>query len=216
MPLVHDLPAQSRGLCTTPDADRSAEAGYADLVSRMADGDQDAAATLHGACYPWLLRISRSIVREYADAEEVVNDAFGKAWRDSANFDEARGTVSGWLTMIVRSRARDLVRARARRALACDRAEQDAAHDPTAVNMGWSTAWDSARAVESKELETALLRVLQQLPNSQREAIDLVFLQSTSHSLAADQLGVPLGTVKTRVRLGLRRMREALDGSELR
>jgi RNA polymerase sigma-70 factor, ECF subfamily len=163
-----------------------------------------------------LLRIAHSIVREYADAEEVVNDAFGKAWRDSANFDEARGTVSGWLTMIVRSRARDLVRARTRRALACDRAELDAAHDPTAVNMGWSTAWDSARAVESKELETALLRVLQQLPNSQREAIDLVFLQRTSHSFAADQLGVPLGTVQTRVRLGLRRMREALDGSELR
>ena len=184
---------------------------HASLVARMADGDDGAAAALHHACYPPLLRIARLIVRENADAEEVVSDTFAKAWRDSANFDSARSSVAGWLTMMVRSRARDLVRARMRRANAHDRAEACAAFDTTDVNRGGSTEWDAARMLETKELEATLARALSALPARQREAIELVFLESVSHTTAADQLGVPLGTIKTRVRLGLRRMRVVLE-----
>ncbi len=179
----------------------------------MADGDQDAAAALYAACAAPLLRIAYAIVREHADAEEVVSDTFAKAWRDSASFDGARGAVVGWLTMIAQSRARDYVRARMRRERARDRAEVLAAVDATAIDIGWSTAWDVARMVETRELETLLSGALRQLPDTQREVIELVFLQSVSHTTAADQLGVPLGTVKTRVRLGLRRMRVLFDGA---
>jgi RNA polymerase sigma-70 factor, ECF subfamily len=194
--------------CCPPAADPCAP-----LVARMADGDQEAATVLHAACVAPLLRIAYAIVREHADAEEVVSDTFAQAWSDSASFDGARGTVVAWLTMIVRSRARDCVRARMRRDRARDRAEVLAAVDTTAINIGWSTGWDAARAVETRELETLLLRALRQLPEKQREVIELVFLQSVSHTTAADQLGVPLGTVKTRVRLGLRRMRVLFDDS---
>jgi RNA polymerase sigma-70 factor (ECF subfamily) len=179
----------------------------------MADGDPDAAAALYSACAAPLLRIAYAIVRERADAEEVVSDTFAKAWRDSASFDGARGSVVGWLTMIVRSRSRDYVRARMRRERAHDRAEGLAVVDTTAINVGWSTEWDVARAVETQERDATIERVLLQLPEKQREAIELVFLQSVSHTTAADQLGVPLGTVKTRVRLGLRRMRVLFDDS---
>jgi len=174
---------------------------------------QDAAAALHAACVAPLLRIAYSIVREHADADEVVSDAFAKVWRDSASFDGARGSVVGWLTMLVRSRARDYVRAIMRRDRAHDRAEVLAAGDTTLINIGWSTEWDVVRAVETRELETMLSRALGQLPEKQREVIELLFLQSVSHTTAADQLGVPLGTVKTRVRLGLRRMRVLFDDS---
>ncbi len=186
---------------------------YAALVTRMADGDQDAAAALHAACMAPLHRIAYAIVREHADADEVVSDTFAKAWRDSASFDGARGSVVGWLTTMVRSRARDYVRARMRRDRARDRAEVLAAVDTTAINIGWSMEWDAVRAVETRELESTLSRALGQLPEKQREVIELVFLQSVSHTTAADQLGVPLGTVKTRVRLGLRRMRVLFDDS---
>lgn len=186
---------------------------HAPLVSRMANGDHDAAAVLYAACVAALLRIAYAIVCERADAEEVVSDTFAQAWRDSASFDGARGSVVGWLTMIVRSRSRDYVRARMRRERARDRAEALAAVDTTAINLGWSPEWDVVRAVETRELETTLSRALGQLPEKQREVIELVFLQSVSHTTAADQLGVPLGTVKTRVRLGLQRMRVLFDDS---
>lgn len=180
---------------------------HASLVTQMVAGDHAAAARLHAVCLAPLLRIAYSIVREHADAEEVVSDTFAKAWRDAACFDAARGTVVGWLTMIVRSRSRDFVRARSRRDRTRDRAAVLAAVDTTDVNIGWSTEWDVERAVEYRERVDVLLRVLTQLPEPQREAIELVFLRGVPHALAAGQLGVPLGTVKTRVRLGLRRMR---------
>ncbi len=105
------------------------------------------------------------------------------------------------------------VGARTRRYRARDRAEALAAVDTTAINIGWSNGWDAVRAVEMSELETLLSRALRRLPEEQREAIELVFLQSVSHTTAAEQLGVPLGTVKTRVRLGLRRMRVLFNAS---
>ena len=184
---------------------------HALLVTQMADGNQGAAAALHDAFFAHLMRIAYRIVRERADAEEVVSDTFAKAWRDSASFDGARGSVTGWLTMMARSRARDLVRVRARRDRAHDRAEAHAAVDSIPVSIGWSTAWDITGRLETEERELALSLALLTLPDKQREAIALVFLQNTSHTIAADQLGVPLGTVKTRVRLGLRRMRTELE-----
>ena len=176
-------------------------------------GDQKAAAALHIRLLLAALRIAHLIVRDHADAEEVVNDTFAKAWRDSASFDGTRGSVAGWLTMMVRSRSRDFVRSRMRRERAHDRAEVMAAADSAAITIGWSTAWDVASVIETREREATLSRVLLQLPAKQREVIELVFLGNVSHTTAAEQLGVPLGTVKTRVRLGLRRMRVLFDGS---
>ncbi len=181
------------------------------LVEKMADGDHTAAARLHAAFHADLLRVAQSMLRDAADAEEVVSDTFAKAWRESAHFDGARGSVAAWLIMMVRSRSRDVARARRRRERTHDRAEAQSAIDSAAVTMGWSTTWDVAREVESQELRRLLWRALWALPAVQRDAIELVFLQSVPHARAADQLGIPLGTVKTRVRNGLRQMRAVLE-----
>jgi RNA polymerase sigma-70 factor (ECF subfamily) len=182
------------------------------VLSRMADGDQDAAAALHAACYGPLLRIACLIVRERSDADEVVNDTFAQAWRDSASFDGTRSSVAGWLTMIVRSRARDCVRARTRRELAQDRLERCT---PVCIDgiQGHRSGQHALCVVELGERDALLARVLRQLSNEQREAIEMVFLRECPHGTAAERLGVPLGTLKTRVRLGLRRMRVLLDQS---
>lgn len=184
---------------------------WALLVAHMADGDQRAAKALFAAWYPELFRVADMIVRNRADAEEVVNDTFGQAWRNSATFDVARGSSAAWLTTMARSRARDLVRARARRDRAREKAEQLAAVEGGVHGSGWPMEHHEVIAVEARELETLLSRALQQLPRKQREALELVFLGGASHTTAADRLGAPLGTVKTRVRLGLRRLRVVLS-----
>ena len=181
------------------------------LVEKMADGDQTAAARLHAAFHADLLRVAQSMLRDAADAEEVVSDTFAKAWRESANFDGTRGSVAAWLIMMVRSRSRDVARARRRRERAHDRAEAESAIDAAAGTMGRSMMWDVALTIESRELSALLWRVLKTLPAVQRDAIELVFLQSVPHARAADLLGIPLGTVKTRVRNGLRQMRVVLE-----
>ncbi len=188
---------------------------HAELVPRMAAGDERAVGILYETYHASLFRVAQSIVRERADAEEVVNDTFARAWRDAARFDASRGSLARWLTTIVRSRALDLVRTRSRRERAHDRAEQSAAIDLTTVGLGWSTSWDAARHVETQELEMSLTRALHTLPAKQRQVIELAFLDEHSHSSVAELLDVPLGTVKTRARLGLSRMRETLAGSDV-
>ena len=86
-----------------------------DLVARAAGGDERAMAGLYDRYGQVLYAVAYRIVGERADAEEVVLDAFAQAWRDAPRFEAARGSVAGWLTMIARSRALDLVRARSRR-----------------------------------------------------------------------------------------------------
>ena len=181
------------------------------LVEKMADGDQTAATRLHAAFHADLLRVAQAILRDAADAEEVVSDTFAKAWRESASFDGTRGSVAAWLIMMVRSRSRDVSRARRRRERTNDRAEAESRLDAAAGTTGWSATWDVARTIESRELSALLWRALTTLPVVQRDAIDLVFLQCVPHARAADQLGIPLGTVKTRVRNGLRQLRAVLE-----
>jgi RNA polymerase sigma-70 factor, ECF subfamily len=183
---------------------------YAALVGAMADGDERAATALQTATIAAMYRIVFVIVREHADVEEVLSDTYLKAWRDSASFDPRRGTVMAWLTTMARSRALDSLRARQRRERAHERAEAAALVDGTPVHMGWSAAWDVTTAVDIAERDQRLTHALDRLPVKQRAAVVMVFLESVSHTAAAHRLGVPLGTVKTRVRLGLRQLRVLL------
>lgn len=161
----------------------------------------------HARYHCVLFQTAIAITREAADAEDVVSEAFAKAWTDRTAFDSARGSILSWLTMITRSRALDLVRSRGRRHRAYDRAEVHFA----ATDDAWRVAGSDERdPTELADLHRTLTRVLGTLPHAQRQAIELAFMQETPHSGVARRLGVPLGTVKTRVRLGLRKMRAAL------
>ena len=176
------------------------------LVDRMARGDEQALATLYDRFGSLLYGVALRIAGERADADEIVLDSFQQAWRDAARFREERGSVAAWLTMICRSRALDLVRSRVRRERAVHRAESAGAGDPPAMGRGPS----AGGGPEAGERGQIVAAAMEQLALPQRQAIELAFFEGLSHSEIAERLREPLGTIKTRVRLGMQKLRDAL------
>ncbi|MES2123387.1 MAG: sigma-70 family RNA polymerase sigma factor [Gemmatimonadota bacterium] len=178
------------------------------LVLAMTKGDATAMSTLYDRYAPNLLGLALRITREQADAEEVVVDTFAQAWREASRFEAGRGSVAAWLATIARSRALDSIRSRTRRGRLSDAAAAEgAATDAPA--MGAPLASPVANVIadeQSRRIRDALM----ELPDSQRAALDLAYFEGLSQSEIAERLGEPLGTVKTRVRLGLRKLRELL------
>jgi RNA polymerase sigma-70 factor (ECF subfamily) len=150
--------------------------------------------------------VAYRIVGERADAEEVVVEAFAQAWREAGRFTGERGSVAGWLTMIARSRALDLVRARGRR----DRLVAGAAAEASHGGTGGEPALIVADRTEEDERRRMVRQALDGLSPPQRQAIELAFFEGLSQSEIAARLNEPLGTVKTRVRLGMQKLRESL------
>ena len=178
-----------------------------DLVGRAAQGDQQAIGTLYDRYGGVLYAVAYRVVGQRADAEDVVIEAFAQAWRDAARFEASRGSVAGWLTMITRSRALDVVRARSRR----DRITATAAADQPQRSpaMGdWRV--DPSDSYDDAERRRQVQAALQTLPLPQREAIELAFFEGLSQSEIAERLKEPLGTIKTRVRLGMQKLRDLL------
>jgi RNA polymerase sigma-70 factor (ECF subfamily) len=185
---------------TAPTSDRA-------LLERAGRGDERALGTLYDRHAGPLHALAYRITAERADAEEVVLETFCQAWREAARFEAARGSVAAWLTMLCRSRALDLVRARGRRARLADRA---AAADPEAAPAMSRGADDPAGRSERLEQARQVADALAILSAPQRQAIELAYYDGLSHSEIAERLGEPLGTVKTRVRLAMQKLRDAL------
>jgi RNA polymerase sigma-70 factor (ECF subfamily) len=178
-----------------------------DLIARAAQGDERAVGQLYDRYGAVLYAVAYRIVEQRADAEEVVLDAFTQAWRDAARFEPGRGSVAGWLTMIARSRALDLVRARTRR----DRITATAAADrPDAPPAMSNPAPDPAGALDTSERRRQVRQALETLSPPQRQAIELAYFEGLSQTEIAARLQEPLGTIKTRVRLGMQKLRECL------
>jgi RNA polymerase sigma-70 factor (ECF subfamily) len=178
------------------------------LVSRMAAGEDAALGDLYDRYGRTVYALALAIVREPADAEEVVVDAFGQAWRRAASFDAARGSVGAWLATIARTRALDTVRARGRRARAHERAallSDEGLSAPIAT-----TGSDPSRAVERGEARRLVSQALAVLSAPQRVAIELAYFEGLSQSEIAERLSEPLGTIKTRIRAGMEKLRGLL------
>jgi RNA polymerase sigma-70 factor (ECF subfamily) len=181
---------------SSPAADR-------ELMARAAAADERAMTELYDRYGTLVYSVAYRIVGQRADAEEVVVDAFTQAWREAARFEAERGSVAAWLTMIARSRALDLVRARGRRERLADAA---------AGSDGGSGEPDAPAAdrAEDDERRWVVKLALEGLSAPQRQAIELAFFEGLSQSEIAERLNEPLGTVKTRVRLGMQKLRESL------
>jgi RNA polymerase sigma-70 factor, ECF subfamily len=178
-----------------------------DLVARAAGGDEQALGTLYDRYGGVLYAVAYRVVGQRADAEDVVIEAFAQAWRDAIRFEATRGSVAGWLTMIARSRALDLVRARSRR----DRITASAVADQPQRSpaMGdWRA--DPSDSYDHAERRQQVQAALQTLSPPQRQAIELAFFEGLSQSEIAERLEEPLGTIKTRVRLGMQKLRDSL------
>jgi len=136
-----------------------------------------------------------------------VADAFGQAWRTASQFDPARGSVTAWLATITRTRALDLARARGRRARVLERAAQSG--DGLAAPVA-SVGRAPDRAAEQHEARALVVRSLAELPEPQRRVIELAYFGGLTQTEIAAELAEPLGTIKTRIRAALEKLRSAL------
>lgn len=178
-----------------------------DLVRLMAAGNASAVGLLYDRHGRLAYALARRIVGDAAEAEEVVMEAFAQVWRDAARFEEGRGSPGAWIAMITRSRALDHVRARGRRQRAATMAALDEADGSRAIG---ASSDDPGAAVDADERRTKVAAALALLSPVQRQAIELAYCGGLSQSQIAERLREPLGTIKTRMRLGLQKLREAL------
>jgi RNA polymerase sigma-70 factor (ECF subfamily) len=172
-----------------------------ELMLRVARRDDVALARLHERYRALAFSVAQRVVNDPARAEDVVQDAFLAVWRRAGSYATGRGSVRTWLTSVVRNRAIDVVRATRERPVG----DEDASL--LALEDGAPAVHDQVAASIDGE---AARRALGQLPDEQRQAIALAYFAGLSHSEIADRTGLPLGTVKSRVRLGLQRMRLSL------
>lgn len=178
------------------------------LVSRLIAGDEQALGELFDRHGGMAYSLAYAIVSDAADAEEVVAEAFAQVWRSAATFDANRGNVLAWLTTIVRSRSLDLIRSQRRRARALDEAVA-MSDDSEAPGMSTGLA-DAGRRAELTEVQVLVRRSLATLPAAQRTVLELAYFGGLSQSEIADRLQEPLGTVKTRMRAGMEKLRQQL------
>lgn len=181
----------------------------ADLMIRVRAGDDRALSDLYDRHAALVFNLAQAIVGNPQDAEEVTEDVFVQVWTGGDRFDPDRGALRAWLAVIARTRALDLVRARGRRRSAHERAASSD-EEGLATPLSESDATDTL--VLRSELRTALDRALNVLNADQRRAIELAYFVGLTQSEIAERLAEPLGTVKTRIRDGMIRLRDAFAG----
>ncbi|WP_375451562.1 sigma-70 family RNA polymerase sigma factor [uncultured Devosia sp.] len=171
------------------------------LLSRIAKGDRSALAAVFDAEAARLIAVARRIVRRQHLAEEVVQDAFVAIWQRAGQFDRAKGTPRGWLTVIVRNRALNLLR---------DAGRMDYHDGDTLAKLG-DRAVDAAAAFDTLAERDALRLCLQQLDEPRRRAILLCYVTGLSHGEIAATLNAPLGTVKAWIRRSTTALQDCLS-----
>ncbi|HSD72348.1 MAG TPA: sigma-70 family RNA polymerase sigma factor [Thermoanaerobaculia bacterium] len=180
------------------DRDRSDPA----LVAAMERRDADALASLYDRHAARLLGLAYRILGETGEAEEVVQEVFLYAWRSAGSFDSTRGSVLAWLLIATRSRAIDRIRAR-RPVAAVESSGRDPLDElPAREDVEGTSA--------SREWEEACRRAIRGLPPEQRRVLELAYFGGLTHPEISERTATPLGTVKTRIRLGLMKLRESM------
>ena len=190
-------PSPSAAVAAT--ADVSSEA----LLVAAATGDEVAFAVLVARIRPQTLRVARGVVRDPSIAEEVAQEVLTEIWLKADRFDPERGTITGWVATLARRRAVDRVRSEQAGRNRDDRvARRNQVRDVDVV----------ADEVEVRLEHWQVRKALAELSDRQREAIELAYFAGHTYRDVARVLGIPEGTAKSRLRDGLVRLQEALDG----
>jgi RNA polymerase sigma-70 factor (ECF subfamily) len=192
-------------LVAVPSGRPTLEAEWVGLVHSIGAGDQEAFRHLYGRLHAVVYTLSVRIVHDKQTAEEVTLDVFHDVWRRAAAYDEAGGTVVGWVMNQARSRAIDQTRfaRRKKRVDPYPRGPEPASEDDSGFEMDSDARNGQLRAA------VAGLTVLE------RRAIEMAFFAECSYAEAARRLHQPAGTVKSRIRSGLEKLRRTLDSRSL-
>jgi RNA polymerase sigma-70 factor (ECF subfamily) len=173
------------------------------LMQHIARGDRRALEALYERHGGLALALAQRTLGEPDLAQDVVQEAFVSLWRHASEFDASRCAPRTWLLTIVRNRCIDELR---RRSNVEKRTSLLAAQPPAIGDDPWPETW-------KRTCGAAIARALAELPVEQRQVIELGFYGGLSHAQIADATGAPLGTVKKRMRTGLKRLRLLLDTS---
>ena len=179
------------------------ERSWSALMAQVAEGNENALTDLYDSTSRVVYGLILRILGNASSAEEVTLDVYLQVWRTAQSYDSGRGTVSSWLVTLARSRAIDALRSRQVRSAMFEQPLEEIL-EPR----------DLRRDPEQLSIEQAqahmVSNLLAELPVDQRQAIKLAYFSGLSHSEIAARSGLPLGTVKTRIRLGMLRLRELL------
>jgi RNA polymerase sigma-70 factor (ECF subfamily) len=177
------------------------------LIRRIAAGDRDAFSRFYDLLAPVAFGLILRVLRDPEAAADVLQEVFWQVWREAAQYDAGRGSPEAWVVMRAKTRAIDRLRSVRRR----DRTFV-APVDESVAYPEHRPAEDPAVAAEERGLVQTALALL---PEPQRRVIELAFFEGMTQAEIASRLGEPLGTVKTRARLGLERLRGALRGEKV-
>jgi len=175
------------------------------LIRRMCDADETALGALYDRWMRSLYSLVFHLLKDADEAEDVVEETFWQAWRKASSYEPSRGAVSTWLLTIGRRRALDRLRAKGRRR------EESLTQEGGVLADMIAPGPDPSAVAEASERRTHVVAALRELPEEQREVLELGYFQGLSQAEIADATGQPLGTVKTRMRLAMQKLREPLS-----
>lgn len=187
-------------------SDRTYEQEWGRLIAQTAQGDQAALSTLYDRTSPQVYGLALKILGDREAAEEVTLDVYTQVWRQAHTYDESRGTPGAWLMILARTRAIDRFRA--------GYAERGKLDSLDVATLFVSDGLNPEQETSEQERRRLVRQALSNLSVEQREAIALAYFWGLSQSEIAAKLQLPLGTVKTRVRLGMMKLRELLAPHE--
>jgi RNA polymerase sigma-70 factor (ECF subfamily) len=179
----------------------SAQPDLQELLRSVAQGDQEAFASVYDAVVGSVLGIARGVLRDRAQSEEVAQEVLVEVWRTAANYRPERGSVRNWILTLAHRRAVDRVRS----------VDASAAREHRAALLERTPEYDEVtEQVEASLEREQVRRCLRTLTEVQRQAVDLAYYRGLTYREVAELLTLPLGTVKTRLRDGLIRLRDCL------
>lgn len=183
-----------------------AAADDAQLLRQMAAGNEQALGVFYDRWHALVHAVVLRVLRVSDDVEDVVEETFWQAWRQAGRYESARGAVQTWILTIARSRALDRVRLNNRRR------EEPIDGERGAQVLQLATESDPSMDAESAERRKLVLAAMAGLPDEQRETLELGYFAGLSQSEIAQRTGHPLGTIKTRMRLAMQKLRGSLQG----
>lgn len=187
-------------MTSAKEADRQIDA---QLLVRIASGDEVAFGALYDRFSPGLYSFILKMVHDEKEAEDVLQEGFAHIWRRASTYDPARSSAFTWAVMILRNKAIDRLRVRQRIERTFEKATIEFSHFPEADES-------SAGEAERRDQGALVRSALQEIPEEQKQAVELAFFTGLTHEQIAEQLGTPLGTIKARIRRGLLKLREFL------